>query len=106
MSSGVISEPPPMPVSPTRIPTPSPKTMTSGSMPSRCVEAALDLAGAGPAAFAAFARLCARDAADRAVAPVVQLVVGEAAPEDPPPDVLLGQRRERRDLEQPVLVVP
>jgi len=31
-SSGVISEPPPMPVSPTRIPTPTPNTMTSGSI--------------------------------------------------------------------------
>ena len=31
-SSGVISEPPPIPVSPTRMPTPNPKTMISGSM--------------------------------------------------------------------------
>ena len=31
ISSGVISEPPPMPVMPIRTPTPRPKTMTSGS---------------------------------------------------------------------------
>jgi hypothetical protein len=31
-SSGVISEPPPIPVSPTSTPTPRPNTMTSGSM--------------------------------------------------------------------------
>ena len=31
-SSGVISDPPPIPVSPTSTPTPSPKAMTSGSM--------------------------------------------------------------------------
>src|SRR3954453_1488921 len=31
-SSGVMSGPPPMPVMPIRMPTPRPKTMTSGSM--------------------------------------------------------------------------
>jgi hypothetical protein len=34
-SSGVMSDPPPIPVRPTRMPTPSPKAMTSGSMKSR-----------------------------------------------------------------------
>ena len=32
ISSGVISEPPPIPVIPTRMPIPSPKTMIAGSM--------------------------------------------------------------------------
>ena len=32
MSSGVISEPPPMPVIPTRMPTPRPKRMSAGSI--------------------------------------------------------------------------
>jgi hypothetical protein len=32
ISSGVISEPPPMPVIPTKMPTPSPNRMMSGSI--------------------------------------------------------------------------
>src|SRR3954469_21837637 len=78
MSSGVISEPPPIPVSPMRMPTPSPNTMTSGSM-SGDVQPALGLVGPGPAAPAAAARRRARPPADRLVPAVVQLVVGQVA---------------------------
>src|SRR3954469_12510512 len=105
MSSGVISEPPPIPVSPMRIPTPSPKTMTSGSM-SGDVQPALGLVGTGPAAVAATSGQRARPAAplpglrarapaDRLVAAVVQLVVGQVALVDAAPQVLLGPLDER-----------
>src|SRR5919205_1992044 len=99
MSSGVMSEPPPMPVSPMRTPTPRPKRTTSGSTSGR-VESALDLARPGPAAAAPVARLGAGHAADGGVAAVVELVVGQVAVEDPAPDVLLGPLDERRDLVQ------
>src|SRR3954454_17123784 len=97
ISSGVMSEPPPIPVIPMRIPTPRPKTMTRGSTPrsSDHVKSALGLVGARPAARAAVARLRARGAADRRIALVVQRVVRQAAVEDARPDVLLGPERER-----------
>src|SRR5690242_12289334 len=97
ISSGVMSEPPPMPVNPMRMPTPRPKTMTSGSTPSASgdVQPALGLVGARPAALAARARLRARRAADRGVALVVQRVIGQLALEDAVPEVLLGPERER-----------
>src|SRR5918997_640328 len=103
MSSGVISDPPPMPVRPTSRPTPRPKRTTRGSIARRrlCrVQTALELAGPRPASLAAVARLRARDAADRRVALVVQLVVREVVRVDVPPDVLLRPRGQRRDLPQ------
>src|SRR3954469_12776597 len=104
MSSGVISEPPPIPVSPMRMPTPSPKTMTSGSM-SGDVQPALGLVGPGPAALAAAARQRARRAADRLVAAVVQHVLGQGALVDAPPTMLLGPVVERVELPDAAAVV-
>src|SRR4051812_39726557 len=104
-SSGVMSDPPPMPVRPTRIPTPRPKTMTIGSMrsgepgaPRRGrsrdvgVQAALQLIAAGPPPRAAVARPRARGAADRRVALVVERVVGQVALADARPHVAVGPR--------------
>src|SRR3954468_2530009 len=104
ISSGVMSEPPPMPVSPMRMPTPSPKTMTSGSM-SGDVQPALGLVGPGPAALAAAARQRARRAADRLVAAVVQHVVGQVALVDASPQILLGPVVERVELPDAAAVV-
>src|SRR3954447_13523963 len=103
ISSGVISEPPPIPVVPTRMPTPKPKTISQGSMSD--VQAALGLGEAGPAALAAGARRRARRAPDRVVALVVQRVVRQVALADPPPHVLLGPLDERVVLPDPALVV-
>src|SRR5688500_10936462 len=104
-----MSEPPPMPVSPMRTPTPSPKRMTSGSTASGRrlddVQAALELLGAGPPPLATRARLRARRAADRRVALVVQRVVRQPAVGDRLPQVLLGPRGERVVLRDPSLVV-
>src|SRR3954469_21244406 len=104
MSSGVISEPPPIPVSPMRMPTPSPKTMTSGSM-SGDVQPALGLVGPGPAALAAAARQRARRAADRLVAAVVQDVVGQVALVDATEEIALGPLDERVELPDPAALV-
>src|SRR4051795_11616239 len=90
ISSGVISEPPPIPVSPIRIPTPSPKRMTTPSTPSGHVEAALGLVAVRPAALAAPAGQRARPAADRAVALVGQAGGGQRPPLAPPPRLLVG----------------
>src|SRR5687768_4997545 len=95
ISSGVMSEPPPMPVKPTRMPTPRPKTMTSGSTASARVEAALGLARARPAPVATRAGPGAVDAADRGEAVVVERVVRQPALEDVGPELLLGPVRER-----------
>src|SRR5205807_2990819 len=91
ISSGVIREPPPMPVVPTRMPTPRPKTTIIGSTGSglpgrggcgggagarRRVQAALGLVLARPAALAPRAGQRAGGAADRGVPAVVQRVVG------------------------------
>src|SRR4051794_16755626 len=105
ISSGVISEPPPIPVSPIRIPTPSPKRMTTPSTPSGHVEGALGLVAVRPAALAAPAGQRARHAADRVVALVVQRVVGQRALGDPPPDVLVGPLGQRVVLDQPAALV-
>src|SRR3954454_16209869 len=105
ISSGVMSEPPPMPVSPIRMPTPKPKRMTSGSIVLD-VQPALRLVGPRPAARAAVARLRARRAADRGVAAVVQRVVRQVALVDPPPQVLLGPVDERVVLPHRALLVP
>src|SRR3954471_9659164 len=98
-----MSEPPPIPVRPTRIPTPSPKAMTSGSISQRLggsgrVQAALDLVGAGPAPGPALARQRAGRAADRRVAAVVQLVIRDVVLEDVVPHVAVGPARERVGL--------
>src|SRR3954463_16274943 len=105
ISSGVMSEPPPMPVSPIRMPTPKPKRMTSGSIVLD-VQPALRLVGPRPAARAAVARLRARRAADRGVAAVVQRVVRQGALVGPPPQVLLGPVDERVVLPHRALLVP
>src|SRR3954451_17445967 len=100
ISSGVISEPPPMPVIPTSMPTPKPKRMIAGSIASGGqVQAALDLVGAGPATVAAPAGDGAVGAPDRVVAAVVQRVIGHVVLRDVMPDVLLGPVRERRALD-------
>src|ERR1700748_1920638 len=103
ISSGVISEPPPIPVVPTRIPTPKPKTISQGSMSD--VQAALGLRQPGPAALAAGAGRRARRAPDRVVALVVQRVVGQVALGDPLTHVLLRPIDERVVLPDPALVV-
>src|ERR1700760_3372323 len=90
ISSGVISEPPPMPVVPTRTPTPRPKRIRRGSTGSAGVDAALDLVGAGPPAVALAARLGAVRAPDGGVAAVVQRVVGNVVGDEVGPDVALG----------------
>src|SRR3954453_15413201 len=90
ISSGVISDPPPIPVSPIRIPTPSPKRMAAPSTASDHVQPALGLVAAGPAALAPLPGRGARHAADRVVALVVQRVIGQRTLGDPPPDVLVG----------------
>src|SRR5215218_2203760 len=105
ISSGVIRLPPPMPVVPTRMPTPKPKRISQGTIGSD-VQPALGLGQAGPAALAAFAGLRAGRAADRRVALVVQRVVGQLALGDPLPEVLLGPVVERVELPDPALVVP
>src|SRR5262245_25429576 len=97
ISSGVISVPPPMPVMPTRMPTPSPKRTTTGSM-LREMQAALDLVGGRPAAVAGAARHGAVRAADRVVAAVMQGVVDDLVRADVAPDVLLAPVRQRRAL--------
>src|SRR4051794_32442194 len=104
ISSGVISEPPPIPVRPMRIPTPSPKTMMSGSM-SGDVQPALGLVGARPAALAAAAGVRARRAADRLVAAVVQRVVGQVALADATEEIALGPVDERVVLPDPAALV-
>src|SRR5687768_18356939 len=111
-SSGVISDPPPMPVMPTRIPTPSPNTTISGSMRSGAlsgrrrghVQAALGLVLAGPTTLAALARRRAGHAADRGVAAVVQGVVGEVVGDDVIPHVAVRPVDQRVDLPQAALV--
>src|SRR4051812_20284188 len=105
ISSGVISDPPPIPVRPIRIPTPSPKRMTTPSTPSGHVEAALGLVAVRPASLAAAAGQRARHAADRVVALVVQRVVRQRPLGDPPPDVFVGPLGERVVLHEPAALV-
>src|SRR5690348_13759439 len=104
MSSGVISDPPPIPVIPMRTPTPSPKTMTNGSTARLplAVQAALGLVLPGPAPVAARARERARRAPDRVIAAVVQWVVGQVVLGDEAPHVAVAPVRQRVDLPQAV----
>src|SRR2546430_7859481 len=109
ISSGVIREPPPMPVMPISTPTPSPKTMISGSMAtclSLSVQAALGLVLPRPAALAAGARVRARCASDRLVAAVVQRVVGQVVLRDEAPHVAIAPVGQRIELPQAVGLVP
>src|SRR3954468_24286515 len=104
ISSGVISDPPPMPVRPMRTPTPSPKTIMSGSI-SGDVRPASVLVVPAPAPAAAVAGERARRAADRLVAAVVQLVVGQVALVDAAEEILLGPVHERVVLPDPAALV-
>src|SRR5437588_8107202 len=74
------------------------------------VDAAFELVGAGPAAGALLlvrrGRPGAGDAADRAVAGLVQRVVGNLVDLDVGPDALLVPVRERVELPDPVAVRP
>src|SRR3954471_10042019 len=108
ISSGVISDPPPMPVRPTSVPTPNPNTTISGSTgPARLVQPALRLAGVGPAPSAAgVGRQRAVRAADRGVAAVVQLVVRHVVAEDVVPHLALGPVGQWVRLPQSVPEVP
>src|SRR3954469_11488999 len=108
MRRGVINDPPPMPVSPTRVPTPSPNTTIRGSTgPARLVQPALRLVGVGPATGAAVGgRQRAVRAPDRGVAAVVQLVVRHVVAEEVVPDLALGPVGQRVGLPQPVAQVP
>src|SRR4051795_1535638 len=105
---GVISEPPPMPVSPTSMPTPNPNRTISGSKgPQRLVQPALRLVGIGPAALASrVRRQRAVRAADRRVAAVVQLVVRDLVTRDVVPHVALRPVGQRVRLPQAVAQVP
>src|SRR4051812_48727972 len=98
MRTGVIRDPPPMPVVPTRMPTPNPKTTISGSIGSLNVQPALDLVGARPATLASRAGQRAGRAADRFVARIVERVVGQLALGDVVPDVLVRPGRQRVEL--------
>src|SRR5581483_12295549 len=72
------------------------------------VDAAFQLVGIGPAAgpllLVGRRRPCARDAADRTVAAVVQGVVRDLVDDDVCPDALLVPVGERVDLEDAVAV--
>src|SRR5919205_915883 len=98
MSSGVMSEPPPMPVSPTRMPTPR------GSISD--VQSALRLGGIRPAALATCSGKRAGGAADGCVAVVVQGVVGQLALANAPPEVPLRPVEEGIVLPEPAPAVP
>src|SRR3954468_10553128 len=108
MRRGGINDPPPIPVSPTRVPTPSPNTTIRGSKgPRRLVQPALRLVGVGPATRAAgVRRQRAVRAADRRIATIVQLVVRHVVAEEVVPHLALGPVRQRVRLPQPVAQVP
>src|SRR4051812_39657301 len=108
ISSGVINDPPPIPVRPTKVPTPRPKTTIRGSTgPARLVEPALRLVGVGPAARASgIRRQRAVRAADRRVAAVVERVVRHVVAEQVVPHVALAPVRQRVRLPEPVPQVP
>src|SRR3954469_18503490 len=108
ISSGVIRDPPPMPVSPTSVPTPNPNTTISGSKrPPRLVQPALRLVGVGPAASApVVGRQRAVRAADRGVAAIVQLVVRHVVAEDVIPHLALGPVGQWVGLPEAVAEVP
>src|SRR4051794_1890396 len=101
-----MRDPPPMPVSPTRIPTPSPKRTMKGSTALKlAVKPALRLVQLRPAALAASRRNGAVRAADRLVAAVVQRVVGEVVAVDVRPHLPLAPVGQRIRLPQPVALV-
>ena len=100
ISSGVISEPPPIPVVPTSTPTPRPKSTIAGSITRGRAGAARTRCGRCPAQRPS--RPAPGDravrAADRAEAPVVQRVVGDVVRGDVAPHVALGPVGQRRGL--------
>src|SRR5437899_2227164 len=106
ISSGVIMEPPPMPVSPMRMPTPSPKAMISGSTSTLSVDAALGLVLARPASLAPRSGLRARRAPDRGVTAVVERVVGHLVLHHVAPHLLLRPIRQWIELPDAVRLVP
>src|SRR4051794_41073126 len=69
------------------------------------VQPALGLVGPGPSPLAAVPRQGARRAADRLVAAVVQLVVGQVALVDAPEEILLGPVDQRVVLPDPAALV-
>src|SRR3954452_1318374 len=69
------------------------------------MQPALGAVGPRPAALAARAGHGARRAADRAIAGVVQRVIGQVALDDPPPDVVLGPVDERVVLDEVAALV-
>src|SRR3954469_9146387 len=106
ISSGVISEPPPMPVRPTSTPTPNPKRTMNGSTGAYLpVQPTFRLPGVRPAPAAALRRKRAVGAADRLVAAVVERVIRQIVLVDVGPDLRLAPVRERVDLPQPVQLV-
>src|SRR5690349_15218292 len=107
IKSGVINDPPPIPVRPINTPTPSPNTTISGSKgPKRLVQPALRLVSVGPAPRPAVGRRQrAVRAADRRVAAVVQRVVRHVVPEEVVPNLALAPVRQRVRLPQSVAQV-
>src|SRR4051812_34224735 len=101
-----MSDPPPMPVSPTRVPTPNPKRTMNGSTAAKlAVQAALRLVCVRPAAAAPTRGKGAVGAADRLVAAVVQRVVRKLVLEDVAPHLRLAPVRERVGLPETVAFV-
>src|SRR5215213_1500767 len=105
--SGVMSEPPPIPVRPTSMPTPNPKRTMNGSIRERtlAVQPALRLVQFRPAAVASLRRERAVRAADRLVAAIVQRVVRHVVLVDVGPHLRLAPVGERIRLPQAVPLV-
>src|SRR4051794_8329018 len=104
--SGVMSDPPPMPVRPTSVPTPNPKrTMYGSTVPYSTVEPAFRLLGVGPAAASTVGRKRAVGAADRLVAAIVKRVVRQLVLVDVGPHLRLAPVGERVGLPQAVALV-
>src|SRR3712207_6763703 len=105
-SSGVISEPPPIPVSPTSVPTPNPKrTMSGSTVPYSTVESAFRLLFLGPAALPAAGGQRAVGAPDRGVTPVVERVVRQLVLVDVGPDLGVAPVSEGIRLPEAVALV-
>src|SRR4051794_577169 len=101
--SGVMSDPPPMPVSPTSVPTPSPKRTMSGSTGSLLpVQPAFRLLCVRPATGPAARGNRAVGAPDRLVAAIVERVVRQAVLVDVGPHPGLAPIRERVGLPEAV----
>src|SRR4051794_3640055 len=104
--SGVMSDPPPMPVRPTRVPTPNPKRTMYGSTARKlAVQPAFCLVQLRPASVAPGRGQRAMGAADRLVAAVVQRVVGHVVLVDVRPHLRLAPVRQRVRLPELVALV-